>query len=196
MICLGANLRTLRPAAILSASAIFYLIFEILRYDISLMHLDAVDLSILATLQSEGRVTNSDLAVRVGLTPAPTLQRVRKLEDAGIIRQYAAILDPSSLGLHVTVFVSVVMVSHGREATDRFVAAVSELPEVLECHHLAGDEDFLLKVVAQSPADYERFLLEKLCAIEGVQRVHTKFVLSSPKATTELPIRSAEVTRL
>lgn len=160
------------------------------------MHLDTVDLSILATLQSEGRVTNSDLAARVGLTPAPTLQRVRKLEDAGIIRRYAAILDPESLGLQVTVFVSVVMVSHGREATDRFVAAVSDLSEVLECHHLAGDEDFLLKVVARSPADYERFLLEKLCAIEGVQRVNTKFVLSSPKSTTELPIGTREPARL
>ncbi|KAA0229309.1 Lrp/AsnC family transcriptional regulator [Fimbriimonadia bacterium ATM] len=196
MIRLGARLRVPGHAAIVPANTKIYLQSDGIRYYILHMHLDTVDLSILATLQSEGRVTNSDLAVRVGLTPAPTLQRVRKLEDAGIIRRYAAILDPESLGLQVTVFVSVVMVSHGREATDRFVAAVSDLPEVLECHHLAGDEDFLLKIVARSPADYERFLLEKLCAIEGVQRVNTKFVLSSPKSTTELPIGTREPARL
>ncbi|MEO7454515.1 MAG: Lrp/AsnC family transcriptional regulator [Fimbriimonadales bacterium] len=151
---------------------------------------DEIDSQILEILQNEGRLTNVELASRVGLTPPPTLARVKRLEEAGVIARYAAVLDQRALGLPVTAFVHVIHKEHTKETSDLFLAAVHKLPEVLECHHIAGDEDFLLKVVAASPLDYEKFVLEKLTAIEGVQRVKTTFVLSSPKSETAIPVRS------
>lgn len=152
------------------------------------MSLDAVDRSILRILQEEGRITNVDLAQRVGLTPGPTLARVNKLEGSGVISRYAAIVDREALGLPVTAFVSVILKTHNLEASRAFVAAVSAMPEVLECHHIAGEEDYLLKVVAANPGDYEKFVLEQLSSVEAVQRVKTTIVLSSPKCTTEVPV--------
>lgn len=156
------------------------------------MKLDSVDYRILEVLQREGRITNSDLAARVGLTPAPTLARVKKLEASGYIRRYAALLDQAKLGLPVTAFVSVILESHKKPTTLEFVKAVDELPEVLECHHIAGDEDFMLKVVAANPTDYEKFVLEKLTKIDGIEKVKTTFVLSSSKLETAIPIQEVE----
>jgi Lrp/AsnC family leucine-responsive transcriptional regulator len=151
---------------------------------------DEIDGMILKILQNEGRLTNVELASRVGLTPPPTLARVKRLEEAGLIARYVALVDQEKLGLPVTAFVHVIHKEHNQETSRAFLAAVAGLPEVLECHHIAGDEDFLLKVVAASPLDYEKFVLEKLTAIEGVQRVKTTFVLSSPKSETAIPVRS------
>ena len=149
---------------------------------------DAIDRSILRLLQEDGSMTNTDLAERVGLTAAPTLERVRKLEREGFIRKYVALVDPAKLGKSVTAFVAVIMRSHGQHTSEVFRKAVARLPEVLECHHIAGEEDFLLKVVAGSPTDYERFVLERLTKIAGIEKVKTTFVLSSPKLETKIPI--------
>lgn len=151
---------------------------------------DNIDRAILEMLQNEGRLTNVELASRVGLTPPPTLSRVKRLEEAGLIRKYVAVVDQEKLGLPVTAFVHVIHKEHTQATSKAFLEAVEVLPEVLECHHIAGDEDFLLKVVAASPLDYEKFVLEKLTAIEGVQRVKTTFVLSSPKNETAIPVRN------
>jgi Lrp/AsnC family leucine-responsive transcriptional regulator len=152
------------------------------------MHaLDATDRRILALLQEDGAMTNTELAKRVGLTPAPTLERVRRLEREGIIRKYVALVDQAKLGKPVTAFVSVIMKSHGQRTSDAFRKAVARLAEVLECHHIAGDQDFLLKVVAASPLDYERFVLERLTKIAGIEKINTTFVLSSPKLETRIP---------
>jgi len=152
------------------------------------MHtLDATDRRILALLQEDGAMTNTELAKRVGLTPAPTLERVRRLEREGIIRKYVALADQAKLGKPVTAFVSVIMKSHGQKTSDAFRKAVARLAEVLECHHIAGDQDFLLKVVAASPLDYERFVLERLTKIAGIEKINTTFVLSSPKLETRIP---------
>jgi len=151
--------------------------------------LDTVDRKILTLLQKEGRITNAELAHRVGLTPAPTLARVGKLEREGYIRRYTAIADQAMLGLPVTAFVSVILQSHKKKTSEDFRAAVEKLPEVLECHHIAGDEDFLLKVLAASPGDYERFVLERLTQISGIEKVKTTFVLSSSKLETAIPVR-------
>lgn len=153
------------------------------------MGLDAIDSSILAILQTDGRITNADLAQKIGLTPAPTLARVNKLEASGYIKRYVALLDRDKVGLPVTAFVAVIVKSHGLQESQVFLKAVAELPEVLECHHIAGDEDYLLKVVAASPSDYESFVLNKLLQIKGVQRVKTTIVLSSPICVTAVPIR-------
>lgn len=156
------------------------------------MALNAIDYSVLAILQQDGRITNAELAQRVGLTPGPMLARVSKLEASGYIQGYTAILNRDALGLSVTAFVSVIMKSHDRPSSEAFVAAVMDLPEVLECHHIAGEEDYLLKVIAASPADYERFLMESLSPIDTIQRIKTTLVLSSPKNKTTIPIRGAE----
>ena len=162
-------------------------------YSSSAMHvLDALDRTILRLLQDDGAITNAELAARIGLTPTPTLERVRKLEREGFIRKYVALADQAKLGKPVTAFVSVIMKSHGQQTSDAFRKAVARLPEVLECHHIAGEEDFLLKVVAGSPTDYERFVLERLTKIAGIEKVKTTFVLSSPKIETKIPVDAAE----
>ena len=152
------------------------------------MSVDAIDRQILDILQREGRITNAELATRVGLTPGPTLSRVNKLESMGLIRSYVAILDRNKLGLGDTAFVSIILKQHGKASSLAFVEAMKTLPEVLECHHIAGEEDYLLKVVAASPADYEEFVLDKLSELPEVLRVNTTFVLSSPKSLTALPL--------
>lgn len=150
--------------------------------------MDAIDLRILDHLQRDSSLTNAALAERVGLTAAPTLERVRRLEREGYIRRYVALLDARRLGKPVTAFVSVILESHKLANATGFRQAVQRLPEVLECHHIAGDEDFLLKVVAASPEEYERFVLEKLTRIRGIEKVKTIFVLSSPKLETAIPL--------
>jgi Lrp/AsnC family leucine-responsive transcriptional regulator len=154
--------------------------------------LDSVDYSILDILQREGRIANFELAKRIGLTPAPTLARVKKLETNGYIRRYVALVDHTRLGMSVTAFVSVILESHKRKTSIDFINAVQKLPEVLECHHIAGDEDFLLKVVAASPAEYESFVLEKLTKISGIEKVKTIFVLSSSKLETAIPVHGGK----
>lgn len=156
------------------------------------MSLDALDRQIVNILQREGRITNVELAGRVGLTPGPTLARVNKLEAQGYITRYAAHVDREKFGLDVTVFVSVSLRSHTSETNADFLRAVAALPEIIEVHHIAGDDDFLLKVVAASPRDYEQFVLERLTAVVDLQRVKSTFVLSSPKCTTVVPIEESE----
>lgn len=156
------------------------------------MSLDILDRQILNILQRDGRVTNVELAGRVGLTPGPTLARVNKLEAAGYLTGFVGLVDREKLGLSVTVFVSVSLRSHNSETNAAFLAAVAELPEIIEVHHVAGDDDFLLKVVCANPRDYEQFVLEKLTAVADLQRVKSTFVLSSPKCTTAIPIAEVE----
>lgn len=153
--------------------------------------IDSHDEIILAILQTEGRITNAELASRIGLTPGPTLARVNKLESAGFIQGYSARVDRPSVGYPITAFVSVILQSHNKASNDAFLMAVRDMPEVLECHHIAGEEDFLLKVVAASPSDYETFVLERLTSVVELQRVKTIFVLSSPIDRTAVPINAS-----
>lgn len=153
--------------------------------------IDDLDRKILELLQRDGRITNSDLAEQIGLTPAPTLARVKKLEEAGFIKRYVALADQAKLGLPVTIFVSIILESHKLKTTLDFQKAVLQIPEILECHHIAGDEDFLLKVVASSPADFEKFVLGKLAKMGGIEKVKSVFVLSSSKLDTAIPVREA-----
>ncbi|MFN7972930.1 MAG: Lrp/AsnC family transcriptional regulator [Acidobacteriota bacterium] len=150
--------------------------------------LDAIDRKILRLLQEDGAQTNLVLAERVGLTPAPTFERVRRLERDGYIRRYVALADQKKLGKPVTAFVSVILESHKLRTAVDFQKFVNALPEVLECHHIAGDEDFLLKVVAASPEEYEAFVLGKLTRVGGIEKVKTTFVLSSSKLETAIPV--------
>jgi DNA-binding Lrp family transcriptional regulator len=152
------------------------------------MKLDAIDRSILAALQSDGRLTNNDLAERVGLSPSPCLRRVRALEAAGIIKGYVALLDPTQLDLGMNVFVRVWLTGQDDETVQRFNDSILDLPQVVECHMMAGDCDFLLRVVSSDLDAYRRFQAEKLARIAGVQSLKTEIPLQRIKVTAALPL--------
>ncbi len=150
--------------------------------------IDEIDRRILEILQIEGRLPNARIAERVGLSPPSVLERIRKLEEKGIILGYGARLDGSRLGLKTVVFVSVTLTFHHLEGIEQFRETILEIPEVLECYHLTGESDFLLKIVVPDIENYEEFLLHKLTCIDSVSRVRSSFVLSTLKRNTRLPM--------
>jgi Lrp/AsnC family leucine-responsive transcriptional regulator len=147
-----------------------------------------VDLHILRLLQEDGRITNADLARSVGLSPPSVLQRVRKLEDHGLIQRYTTVLNSNRLGYQLMVFVMVSLALHRDQPIERFHRAISQIPEVLECHNVSGEFDFLIKVVAKDMRHYESFVREKLSRIDGIGKIQSCFVMSTTKQTTDIPI--------
>ncbi len=153
------------------------------------MKLDNYDRHILDVLQREGRISNQDLADRIGLSPSPCLRRVRALEEAGIIAGYRAMLNARRLGLNLTVFVSISMDRHTPERFANFDTVVAGLPEVLECSLITGrDADYQLKVVVSDMDAYQELLLNRLTRIEGVAGVHSSFVLRQVVERTALAV--------
>ncbi len=150
--------------------------------------LDAIDRDILRQLQCDGRLSNQDLARRVGLSPPATHARVRRLERSGVIGRYAAILDTERAGFDLVCYVSVGLRGHGRDDVDRFREIIGGVPEVLECHHVTGEHDYLLRVALRGRRDLERFLVDRLAPIPGVARIQTSLVIREVKRTTALPI--------
>ena len=146
------------------------------------------DLSILRLLQEDGRISNAELARRVGLSPPSVLQRVRKLEDSGLLKGYTALLDHKALGFDLFVMAMISLALHQEQAIERFRKAVLTMPEVLECMHVSGDYDYLLKIVVKDMEAYEVFIREDLSSIKGVGKIHSCFVLAMNKNTTALPI--------
>jgi Lrp/AsnC family leucine-responsive transcriptional regulator len=153
--------------------------------------LDAVDRRLLNALQENGRIPVTDLAEIVGLTTSPCLRRLKILEQAGIIRGYAALVDQTKVGLPVSVFISVKLEMQREEALERFEAAMRDCPEVVECYLMTGPRDYLLRVVAKDLAAYERFLKQTLTRIEGVASIESSFALSQVKYSNLLPIANA-----
>ncbi len=152
------------------------------------MKLDRYDQRILEELQRDGRITNQDLAERIGLSPSPCLRRVRALEEAGIITGYRAVLDARKLGLNLIAILSISMDKHTPERFERFDAAVRAMPEVLECLLITGrDADYQLKVIVRDMDAYQELLLERITRIEGVTGVHSSFVLRQVVERTRLP---------
>jgi DNA-binding Lrp family transcriptional regulator len=150
--------------------------------------IDEIDGSILEILQAEGRLSNVDLAKRINLSPPATHARLRRLEELGFIRQYAALLDREKAGFDMLCFVHISLQLHQPRQVEEVRAAVRQIPEVLECHHVTGEYDYLLKVVIRNRKDLERFVLERLTPIPGIARIHTSLVLSEVKNTTQLPL--------
>ena len=149
--------------------------------------LNDIDRAIVDVLQVEGRSTFAQIAQNVGLSPAAVHERVKKLEARGVITGYRASVDPEKLGAGVTAFILVTQIAGPRGSLED---AFESMPWVEECHHIAGEEDYLLKVIAASPTDYERFVLGKLMKITGIDKVKTTFVLSSSKLETKIPVDS------
>ena len=150
--------------------------------------LDNTDKIILQSLQRNSRVSNADLARAAELSPSATLTRVRRLEEQGYIDQYATKLNRQKMNYDLLCFVSVGLQRHEAVQVAEFDAAIQEIPEVLECYHLTGNDDYLLKVVAKNTADLEHFLIHVLTPIRGVARIRTSVVLSEIKVSSALPI--------
>jgi DNA-binding Lrp family transcriptional regulator len=154
--------------------------------------LDQIDRHILALLQADGRMTNLDVARRVGISPPPCLRRVRALEAAGFIRGYHANLAPEALGFAVTVFAQIGLQSQAESDLKAFEALVATWPEVREAHMLAGETDFLLKIVAPNWDSYQRFLSARLTAAPNVAQVKSALVLRVSKSVPSVPLDEIE----
>ncbi|WP_372622857.1 Lrp/AsnC family transcriptional regulator [Falsiroseomonas sp.] len=139
--------------------------------------MDAIDRKILRALSRHGRLTNAELAEEVGLSASPCWTRVKPLEQAGVIKGYAALLDQAALGLPDTVFIEVMMERHDEEHLRRFEAAVRDIPEILECHLVTGEYDYVIKAAVGGTVGYERLLRERLYRLPGVRHTRTSFAL-------------------
>ncbi len=145
------------------------------------MKLDETDQKILEILQRDGRITNTKLAAMIGISQPAMLERVRRLEGAGIIAHYKAVLDREKIGLEVMVFVTVSIAFHQLTSFDKIKKKIESLPEVLECYQISGNEDFLIKVAVEDINRYTDFLMNKLSKISGIQNISSSFVLSTVK---------------
>jgi len=153
------------------------------------MNLDKIDKQILQELQKNARISNLELAEKVNLSATPCARRVRQLEQAGVIKSHVTILNPEVLGLNLMAMVSVTMDRHTADRFEKFEQAAAELPEVLECYVVTGqDSDFLIKVLVKDMRHYEEFLLRRLTKLEGVSGVHSSFVLRQAIDKNQLPL--------
>jgi len=153
------------------------------------MNIDKIDRQILQCLQENAKISNLELANKVNLSPTPCARRVKQLEDAGIIVRHITLLDHEKLGLSLMAMISVTLDRHTADYFDDFEAAAAELPEIIECYVVTGqDSDFLIKVMVRDMRHYEQFLLRRLTKIKGVSGVHTSFVLRQPIRKFQLPI--------
>jgi Lrp/AsnC family leucine-responsive transcriptional regulator len=152
------------------------------------MELDAIDRRILVALQEDARISNVDLAERVGISPSPCWRRVRALEQEGVIARHVTLVDPAAVGLPVSVFVQVTLERQIEQALDEFEHTILARPEVMECYLMTGDSDYLLRVVVADLAAYERFLKEHLTRISGVASIKSSFALNQVKYRTALPV--------
>jgi Lrp/AsnC family transcriptional regulator, leucine-responsive regulatory protein len=154
--------------------------------------LDAIDRNILTALQENARMPNVELARDVGLSPSPCLRRVRALEDAGVIRRYATLVDQAAVGLPVSVFVSVSLERQIESALETFEETVRARPEVMECYLMTGTADYFLRIVVSDLEAYERFLKEHLTRIPGVSSIQSSFALKQIAYRTALPLDGSE----
>jgi DNA-binding Lrp family transcriptional regulator len=154
--------------------------------------LTAVDRRILKILQEDGRITNAELAERVGLSPSPCLRRVRLLEEAGIIRQYVTLLDPDALGLGVAAFVEIRLGPKNTVTAAAFEAAIKKYSEIMECHIMTGEYDYLLRIVVPDIPSLRAFVMNQLLSVPGVEATRSSFSLGQVKYTTALPLDVGE----
>jgi Lrp/AsnC family leucine-responsive transcriptional regulator len=150
--------------------------------------LDEQDVTILRELQQDSSISNVELARRVSLSPPATHARVRRLKELGYIRDTVALLDREKLGYDILCFITVSLQMHKPEDVQRFHDMVMEMPEVLECFHVTGDSDYILKVAVRSRRHLQRFLMDKLTPNPCTARIHTRLVLNEIKSTTVLPL--------
>ncbi|HSZ72941.1 MAG TPA: Lrp/AsnC family transcriptional regulator [Cytophagaceae bacterium] len=150
--------------------------------------LDQIDKHILEILQANAKITNSQLAIEIGLSPAPTLERVRKLENVGLIKSYHAEIDVKQLGFGTGVFVLISLAGHKKNQIMSFVDKINKIPEVIECHHITGSGDFLLKILTKDISSYQQLILNTLADIDEIGNMQSMMILSTFKSSKVMPI--------
>ena len=154
--------------------------------------MDKIDRKILDILQANAKITNAQLSKDIGLSPAPTLERVKKLETSGIIKSYHAKLDTDKVGLGVHTFVQVSLKGHNKKNIDAFINEINSIPEVIECHHITGSGDFILKIISSDIQSYQKLMLEKVSEIEVVDGLQSMIILSTFKDSKVMPVPENE----
>lgn len=152
------------------------------------IELDKIDLQILKILQQNGRITNLQLSNEIGLSPAPTLERVRKLENSGYILSYHALVDEEKLGLGIKTFIQVSLDFHKSNTIQTFLNEIQEIKEITECHHVTGQCDFLLKVYVKDIKSYEQLIMQKISRISVVKTFQTMIIMSTNKKEPTVPL--------
>jgi Lrp/AsnC family transcriptional regulator, leucine-responsive regulatory protein len=152
------------------------------------MKLDSIDLRILCELQSDGSLTNVELARRVHLSPSSCLNRVKMMQSSGLIDRYVVIVNPAMLGLDLNVFINISLKTQSKESLAQFEQRISEYEEVMECYLMTGDSDYLIRVAVANIAALERFILEQLTPIAGVEKIRSSFALKQVRYKTALPL--------
>ena len=152
------------------------------------MKIDNIDRKILRMLQENSKITNSYLSKQIGLSPAPTLERVRKLEKKGIISGYHAQLNLSKIGLGISTFVLVSLKEHNKKNINIFLDKINKVNNVIECHHITGTGDFILKVVSENIASYQKLMLDKISEIETTDSLQSMVILSTFKDNKVMPL--------
>jgi DNA-binding Lrp family transcriptional regulator len=156
------------------------------------LEIDDTDRAILTELQNDSSISNVELARRISLSPPAVHARIKRLEELGYVRQYAAILDREKLGYDLLCLINVTLEAHHMQNINQFRDAVTEMSEVLECYFITGEFDYLLKVAVRSRTELERFLMEKLTPVQGIARIATSIVLTEIKFTTSLDLTNDE----
>jgi DNA-binding Lrp family transcriptional regulator len=150
--------------------------------------LDEIDKNILNILQRNAKITNSQLAKEVGLSPAPTLERVKKLENLGVIKSYHAELDQDLMGLGVCVLIQATLQGSDKIVMESFKKRIQEIPQVIECHHITGSSDFMLKILSRNMKSYNEFILDELIELKEIGNLQSMVVLSTVKDSKVLPL--------
>ena len=150
--------------------------------------LDPIDIKILNILQQDSRTTIKEIAAKLNLSTTPIFERIKRLEKRKVIKQYIALVDSEKLGKKLHVFIHISINDHSNKALEKFVQQVIANPEVLECHHVTGDADFLLKVIVEDISAYNKFVLEKLSKVDNVGKVQSQFSLSIRKQTNYIEV--------
>jgi Lrp/AsnC family transcriptional regulator, leucine-responsive regulatory protein len=150
--------------------------------------LDSIDIKILKELQLDGSLSNVELAKRVHLSPSPCLARVKALEKAGVIDRYVALVKPKAVGLGLNVFISISLKQQGKAELEAFEQSIGQCDEVMECYLMTGDSDYLIRVAVPDIAALERFILDRLTPIEGIEKIRSSFALKQVRYKTALPI--------
>ena len=151
------------------------------------MKLDAIDLRILKKLQENGKITNLQLSKDIGLSPAPTLERVKKLEQSGIIESYHALVDEEKLELGITAFMQISLIRQRDNAINDFIAQIDKIDEVMECYNVTGQADYLLKIIVKDIKHFDNLVKEKLSPIEQILNMQSMIVINKDKHSTVLP---------
>jgi DNA-binding Lrp family transcriptional regulator len=150
--------------------------------------MDNIDKKIVSELQNNGRISNNDLADKVGLSPSPCLRRLKRLEQDGVISGYTAIVNHAEIGWPISVFAMIRLERHDEATVQKFENSISELPMILECHLMAGSADYLLHIVGKSLSDYEGFIKSKLHKIPGIASIESHIAYGTVKRTYQLPL--------